>query len=79
MKLGITGKSDTTIIGEQPGCLRGKLRTMLFVEAVKFLLDREKRVIEVCSASCSGYSVLGKNYSRMEEIRSQFLATEVKP
>jgi len=58
---------------------RGELRTTFFVDDGEFLLDRVGRVISVRSASRLGYSDPGKNRSRMEEIRSQFYATEVKP
>jgi len=71
-------RSDTTIIEEKPGYLRVELRTTLFVDDGEFLLDRSRSVIQVRSASRLGYSDLGKNRSRMEEIRSQFLATEEK-
>lgn len=71
-------RSDTAIIEEKPGYLRAELRTTLFVDDGEFLLDRARNVIQVRSASRLGYSDLGKNRSRMEEIRSQFLATEEK-
>ena len=75
--LGLRG--DTTIIEENSGYLRVELRTTLFVDDGEFLLDRPRSVIQVRSASRLGYSDLGKNRSRMEEIRSQFLAAEGKP
>jgi uncharacterized protein (DUF1499 family) len=71
-------RGDTSIIEEQPGYLRVELRTTLFVDDGEFLLDRSHSVIQLRSASRLGYSDLGKNRSRMEEIRSQFLATENK-
>ena len=72
-------RGDTTIIEEKPGYLRVELRTTLFVDDGEFLLDRSRIVIQVRSASRLGYSDLGKNRSRMEEIRSQFNAAEEKP
>ena len=75
--LGLRG--DTTIIEEKPGYLRVELRTTLFVDDGEFLLDRAESVIQVRSASRLGYSDLGKNRSRMEEIRRQFLVAEVQP
>jgi uncharacterized protein (DUF1499 family) len=72
-------RSDTVIIEEKPGYLRVELRTMLFVDDGEFLLDRPRSVIQVRSASRLGYSDLGKNRSRMEEIRSQFIAAGGKP
>jgi len=72
-------RGDTTIIEEKTGYLRVELRTTLFVDDGEFLLDRPRSVIQVRSASRLGYSDLGKNRSRMEEIRSQYIAVEGKP
>ncbi len=79
LKKVLAARNDTTFIDEQSGYLRVELRTMLFVDDGEFYLDREKRVIHVRSASRLGYSDLGKNRSRLEEIRSQFLLAEQKP
>ncbi len=78
LKLVLAGRGDATIIEDLPGYLRVELRTLLFVDDGEFLLDREKRVIQVRSAARLGYSDLGKNRSRMEEIRAQFMAAEKK-
>jgi len=67
-------RPDTTIIEERPGYLRVELRTTLFVDDAEFLLDPARQVIQLRSASRLGYSDLGKNRSRMEEIRSRFTA-----
>ncbi len=72
-------RNDTKVIEESLGYLRVELRTTLFVDDGEFLLDRVGRVINVRSASRLGYSDLGKNRSRFEEIRSQFLTVEQKP
>lgn len=72
-------RSDTTITDELPGYLRVELRTALFVDDGEFLLDRTQNVIQVRSASRIGYSDLGKNRSRIEEIRNEFLSKEIKP
>lgn len=69
-------RGDATVIEEQTGYLRVELRTLLFVDDAEFLLDREKGVIHLRSASRLGYSDLGKNRSRMEEIRTQFAADQ---
>jgi uncharacterized protein (DUF1499 family) len=74
LKLTLEQRKDTAIIEESPGYLRVELRTTLFVDDGEFLLDRSRSVIHVRSASRLGYSDLGKNRSRMEEIRSQFRA-----
>jgi uncharacterized protein (DUF1499 family) len=55
--------------------LRVELRTTFFVDDAEFLLDRERHLIQVRSASRLGYSDLGKNRRRMEEIRGQFNAS----
>lgn len=65
-------RADATIIQELPGYLRVELRTTLFTDDAEFLLDRERSCIQVRSASRLGYSDLGKNRSRMEEIRAAF-------
>ena len=72
-------RGDATFISEQPGYLRVELRTILFVDDAEFLLDPGARVIHVRSASRLGYSDLGKNRSRMEEIRSEFIREERTP
>lgn len=79
LKLALGGRNDTTIVEEKPGYLRVELRTALFVDDGEFLLDRTHNVIQVRSASRLGYSDLGKNRSRMEEIRRQFQAKELSP
>ena len=71
--------NDTAVIDESPGYLRVELRTTLFVDDGEFLLDRKGKVIHVRSASRLGYSDLGKNRSRMEEIRREFSPVEVQP
>jgi uncharacterized protein (DUF1499 family) len=72
-------RPDMTTVEERPGYLRVELRTLLFTDDGEFLLDRAGGVIQVRSASRLGYSDLGKNRSRMEEIRRQFHAAEGKP
>jgi uncharacterized protein (DUF1499 family) len=72
-------RSDTTIIEDLPGYLWVELRTVLFVDDGEFLLDRERSVIHLRSASRLGYSDLGKNRSRIEEIRREFSNEEKKP
>ncbi len=79
LKLVLGRRGDTTIIEEKPGYLRVELRTTLFVDDGEFLLDRTRGVIHIRSASRLGYSDLGKNRSRMEEIRTQLSSEEGKP
>jgi uncharacterized protein (DUF1499 family) len=75
----LTRRNDTAIIEERSGYLRVELRTSLFVDDGEFLQDKISRVIHVRSASRLGYSDLGKNRSRMEEIRREFSPMELKP
>lgn len=72
-------RNDTAVIDESPGYLRVELRTTFFVDDGEFLLDRDGRIIHVRSASRLGYSDLGKNRSRLEDIRREFSPVEVKP
>lgn len=76
LKQVLSSRSDTIIMDDLPDYLRVELRTMLFVDDGEFLLDRSNKVIHVRSASRLGYSDIGKNRSRFEDIRRQFLATE---
>ncbi len=68
----LDGRRDTTISEERPGYLRVEFHTLLFVDDGEFLLDAEQRLIQVRSASRRGYSDLGKNRKRLEEIRQSF-------
>jgi uncharacterized protein (DUF1499 family) len=45
-----------------------------FVDDVEFSFDDEKKVIDVRSASRTGYSDLGVNRRRVEDIRSRFVS-----
>ena len=75
LKQTLVDRKDTAIIEERPGYLRVEFRTVLFVDDGEFLLDGEQRLIQVRSASRRGYSDLGKNRSRLEEIRRQLIET----
>ena len=44
-----------------------------FVDDVEFLFDDQRKVIDVRSASRTGYSDLGVNRKRVEEIRKKFV------
>lgn len=68
----ISARQDATVIEARGDYLRVELRTTLFVDDAEFLLDGEKRVIQLRSASRLGYSDIGKNRSRIEEIRAEF-------
>ena len=74
----LKGRPDTTVLETTGNYLRVELRTTLFIDDAEFLLDREHRLIHVRSASRLGYSDLGKNRRRMEEIRAQFGTIEAR-
>ena len=65
-------RSDTTIISRRFGYLRVEFHTTLFVDDGEFLCDEQHGVIHVRSASRLGYFDLGKNRSRIEQIRRDF-------
>lgn len=79
LKLVLGRRGDATVIEESPDYVRVELRTALFVDDGEFLLDRGRNVIQLRSASRLGYSDLGKNRSRVEEIRKEFITEEKKP
>jgi len=72
LKQVLSGRSDTRIIEEKADYLRVEFHTTLFVDDGEFLLDRGLRAFQLRSASRLGYSDLGKNRSRIEEIRREF-------
>jgi uncharacterized protein (DUF1499 family) len=71
----LSRRSDTKLVEEKYPYLRVELRTNFFVDDGEFLLDEKQGVIHVRSASRVGYSDLGKNRKRMEEIRREFGAS----
>ena len=78
LKRVVAGRSDATIVEDLPGYLRVELRTILFVDDGEFLLDSADKVIHIRSASRLGYSDLGKNRRRLEDIRRHFRAQDGK-
>ena len=72
-------RGDTAIVTRRPGYLRVEFRTTLFIDDGEFLLDREHCVIHVRSASRLGYSDLGKNRSRIEQVRREFARALPQP
>ncbi len=64
-------RPDATVIDSTGTYLRVELRTTFFIDDAEFLLDRERRLIHLRSASRVGYSDLGLNRRRIEEIRRQ--------
>jgi uncharacterized protein (DUF1499 family) len=64
----------TRIVREEGGYLHAEARSFLFrfIDDVEFMLDADNRVIQVRSASRTGYSDLGVNRRRVERIRQAF-------
>jgi uncharacterized protein (DUF1499 family) len=66
----LSARDDTRVLESQADYLRVEFRTRIgFVDDAEFALDRDARVIHARSASRVGYSDLGKNRRRIEEIR----------
>lgn len=65
-----------TLVAESPGYLHAAFRSALwgFVDDVEFQLDAEAQVIHFRSASRLGYSDVGVNRARMEQIRDAYLS-----
>lgn len=72
-------REDARIVEQTADYLRVELSTTFFVDDGEFLLDRERQRIQVRSASRLGYSDLGKNRRRIEEIRRAFDQTGTAP
>lgn len=69
-------RPDATVIETTATYLRVEFHTRLFTDDAEFLLDRERRLIHLRSASRLGYSDLGLNRRRIEEIRGQLLRNQ---
>ena len=67
-------RGDTRIVEAGAGYLRVEFSTRLFVDDGEFLLDPDRRLIQLRSASRLGYWDLGKNRRRIEEIRARYRA-----
>jgi uncharacterized protein (DUF1499 family) len=72
----IRRRPDATVIDSNDTYLRVELRTTFFTDDAEFLLNRERRLIQLRSASRLGYSDLGLNRRRIEEIRGQWQRRE---
>lgn len=68
----LKNRADTKFIAEADSYLRVEFRMRFFVDDGEFLLDRERKIIHLRSASRIGYSDLGKNRNRVEEIRNAY-------
>jgi uncharacterized protein (DUF1499 family) len=73
----VTTWPGAQVVSELPGYLHAELTTpwLRFVDDLEFLLDEDRGVIHVRSASRIGYSDLGTNRARVDAIRRRFAAT----
>lgn len=65
-------RGDSHLVEKTNDYLRVELRTTLFVDDAEFVLNSDRREIDVRSASRLGYSDLGMNRRRLEDIRREF-------
>jgi uncharacterized protein (DUF1499 family) len=73
LQIVLKSRSDTRIVAAADTAIHVEFRTLLgFVDDGLLVLDASAGVIHVRSAARLGYWDLGKNRSRMEEIRRQF-------
>jgi uncharacterized protein (DUF1499 family) len=70
----VSGMKRSRIVVAEERYLRAEFTSALFrfVDDVEFLLDDGTKIIHVRSASRVGYSDLGVNRKRVEEVRSRF-------
>jgi uncharacterized protein (DUF1499 family) len=72
-------RSDTKLISSDDMTIRVEFRTLLgFVDDGLFVLDSANGLIHIRSAARLGFWDLGKNRSRMEEIRQSFSSAQTK-
>jgi uncharacterized protein (DUF1499 family) len=76
IKKAIAAMPRTKIITETENYLHAEATSLIFrfVDDVEFLIDKDNKIIHFRSASRSGYSDLGVNRSRMEQIRAAYQA-----
>lgn len=68
----LENRGDTAVVEKTDDYLRVELRTTFFVDDAEFVLNPARREINVRSASRLGYSDLGLNRRRLEDIRREF-------
>jgi len=72
----INSMKRAEIVTAENNYLHATFKSFLFrfVDDVEFSFDDERKIIDVRSASRTGYSDFGVNRSRVEEIRRRFMA-----
>jgi uncharacterized protein (DUF1499 family) len=75
LRLVIEGMPRTRIVSASDAALRAEFSSRLFgfVDDVEARIDAKRRVIDIRSASRTGYWDLGANRRRIEEIRQAFV------
>jgi len=75
VRVAITAMPRTKIVTENESYLYAESTSLIFrfVDDVEFFVDTDTKMIHFRSASRAGYSDLGMNRSRMEEVRGRFL------
>jgi len=81
LRSAVDGLPRTTIVSSEADYLQAETKTALlrFVDDLEFRLDRDAGVIHVRSASRVGYSDLGANGKRIEDLRERFTAATDAP
>lgn len=74
LKKVLSQMTRTTIVGEKEDYIHAEARSLIFrfVDDVEFYFPADEKMIHVRSASRVGYSDLGVNRKRVEEIRERF-------
>lgn len=74
LKKVLAGMKRTTIVVEKEDYLHAEVKSLIFrfVDDVEFFFPAAEKVIQVRSASRVGYSDMGVNRKRVEEIRRRF-------
>ena len=69
----------TTLVAENENYLHFECRSLLFrfVDDLEFLIDSDNQLIQIRSASRVGYSDLGVNRARVNQVRNAFDSTDM--
>ncbi|WP_270180495.1 DUF1499 domain-containing protein [Alkalihalobacillus sp. CinArs1] len=72
----LQNRKRTKIVKEEANYIRAEEKSKLFkfVDDIEFYLDETSKTVHFRSASRMGYSDMGVNKKRMEEIREAFLS-----
>lgn len=74
LKAALLEEKRITLVTNEPEVLKAEIKSSIFgfIDDVEFTLSSEKNVINVRSASRSGYYDFGVNRRRIERIRQRF-------